>query len=489
MIRLFVQDASFWWAIALVVGTPAAILVLGEAIARLGRLGHPLANTLTGVRNIFVPIAAVYLMVRYVAEVEGDSVFVRVLLTLLAVSVLNTVLSLFNVLLFATAAHTTWQARTPKLVREVARFALVVVGSGFALSSVWHIDLGSLVAALGVGSIVLGLALQEPLGNLFSGLMLTFERPFEVGDWIQVGDKAGEVVEINWRAVHILTSSKELQVIPNSSLAKNNFGNYSRPTRHFADTLELSFSAAEAPNRVKAMLLEVLAGTPGVLLDPAPSVRTASHSTTAIVYKVGFHVADYRELGGVRDEVLTRLWYAARREGLTDLPPAQASIQLTKEEAEAPANRSLEDDLLRPFRQFGLAEVEEVAKQLRRRAVKRYARGERVMVEGEPFAGLYLVLNGEAALTVRDGSGEEPGIAQVTRGDFFGEKSLLSCHTSDVTVTAVSDLEVLVLDSDQLHALLERTPRLAREIGQVMEARRQASQRVRGGRGVVRLAC
>src|SRR5262245_9316041 len=125
MIRLFVQDASFWWAIALVVGTPAAILVLGEVIARLCRRGHPLANTLTGVRNVFVPIAAVYLMVRYVAEVEGDSVFVRVLLTLLAVSVLNTVLSLFNVFLFATAAHTTWQARTPKLVREVARFALV----------------------------------------------------------------------------------------------------------------------------------------------------------------------------------------------------------------------------------------------------------------------------------------------------------------------------------------------------------------------------
>lgn len=489
MLRLFFADPSFWWGLGLVLGTPLVLLILGEMINRLRRRQHPLAVSLGGMRLLLVPCTAAYLLVVHVAEIDRDAVPVRILLTLLAVCVLNTTLSLFNVLVFAQAARSTWQARTPKLVRELARFLLVLIGTGLALSSVWSIDLGSVVAALGVGSVVLGLALQEPLGNLFSGLMLTFERPFEVGDWIQVGDKAGEVVEVNWRAVHILTGTQELQIIPNSSLAKNSFGNYSRPTRLFAENVELTFSADEPPNRIKGMLARVVAGTPGVLAEPAPRVRTAKQDASAVVYKITFHVSDYKEVGGVRDEVLTRAWYAARRAGVTDHAPIQATVQLTKQEADASANCVLAEEVLRPFRQFGLAEVEEVAKQLRQRSVKRYACGERVMVEGEPFAGLYLILDGEAALTVRDVRGQEQTVVRLARGTFFGEKSLLSCQTSDVTVTALTDLEVLVLDSDQLHAILERTPRLAREIGQVMESRRQASQRARGTRGQLRTAC
>lgn len=492
MMQPFWKDGTVWWALGLVLGTPAAILILGELIAACRRRKHPLGNTLLGIRNLLLPAAAVYIMVVCVAEVDRDEVYVRLLLTLVAVSLLNTILSACNVLVFgqtdrelseanALSKQVSWQSRIPKLVRELVRFALIVVGSGLALSNVWEINLGNVLAALGVGSIVLGLALQEPLGNLFSGLMLTFERPFEVGDWIQVGDKAGEVVEVNWRAVHLLTGGKDLQIIPNSSLAKNNFGNYSRPTRQVADSVEIKYPATEPPNRVKEVLLGVVRATPGVLADPAPAVRTTTHDPSSfITYKIAFHVADYKDAAGVRDEVLTRLWYAGHRAGLCLTAPTQTSISMTKDEAEGVSNAALTEEELRPFRQFGLTEVEAVADHLRRRSVKRYARGERVMVEGQGFAGLYLVLGGEARLTVTDAAGGETTIGRVARGDFFGEKSLLSCQSSDMTATAESDLEVLALDGDQLHALLVRTPRLAREIGQVMEARRQAIQRVRG---------
>lgn len=471
MLRLMAKEASFWWAMGLVVCTPVAVILLGELLAQFRRRQHPLAGTITAMRNVLLPCAATYLMVVFVAGVDRDSVAVRILLTLLAIGILHVVLSLFNVLLFAQAAQDSWQARTPKLVRDLARFGLVVVGSGLALSTVWQIDLGNVLAALGVGSIVLGLALQEPLGNLFSGLMLTFEQPFRVGDWIQVGDKVGEVVEVNWRAVHILTPAMELQIIPNSSLAKNNFGNFSRPTRLFADTFELAFASSEPPNRVKELLLQVMASTPGVLDRPTPMVRTARCDASTIQYRITFHVADFSQVSNVRDEVLTRIWYAARRESLDGLAPHSSSAAHLSEEA------------LRPFRQFGLGDVEVIASETGTRSVARYARGEQVTVEGQPFAGLYLILAGDATVTVRDLSGHEQTIAELHRGDFFGEKSLLSCQTSDVTVTARSDLEVLVLNSVQLHALLERTPRLAREIGQVMETRRQAIQHVRG-RGV-----
>lgn len=475
----FVHEPSFWWALGLVIGTPVVLLILSELLIRLGRRQHPMMGPLKSARHLLLPATALYLLVTQVAEVDRDTVAVRLLLTMLAISVINTVLSLFNVLVFVQAAETSWQARTPKLVRELARVGLVLLGSGLALSSVWNFNLGSFLAALGVGSVVLGLALQEPLGNLFSGLMLTFERPFSIGDWIRVGETIGEVVEVNWRAVHILTSNKELQIIPNSSLAKNSFTNFSRPSAIVAENLDVEVNSQEAPNRIKEMLRKILKGTPGVLQDPAPGAWMVRYHPTAsaVQYRLSYHVGAYGEAYRVRDELLTRIWYAGQRAGI---------VAVKASEAEGSVSRL--NELLRPFAPFGLEDYVLGGDREGRYALKRYARGERVMAEGEPFAGLHLVLTGEAVLTVQDQTGQEQIITKVTRGDFFGEKSLLCCQASDVTVTASSDLEVLVLDSDQLHALLERKPRLAREIGQVMEVRRQAAQRYRGTRGLLRTA-
>ncbi|MFO0926085.1 MAG: mechanosensitive ion channel family protein [Gemmataceae bacterium] len=484
MLHTLFEDVAFRWTIALVIGLPTGFLILGELIGRLRQRGNPLAGTLTAVRNLLLPAVATFLLVVHVAGCDRGSMLVRLLQTLMLLVVLHVVLSLFKLLLFAGAARGSWQARTPKLVRDLLQVGLILVGGGAVASTVWKVDLGSVIAALGVGSIVLGLALQEPLGNLFSGLMLTFERPFEVGDWISVGDKSGQVVEVNWRAVHIVTGAKELLIIPNSSLAKNNFSNYSRPTPLLSESIELSFSGIDPPNRVKQVILEAARSTPGVLADPPPSVRTARYDGSNIIYKTSFHVAGYETLGGIRDELLTRLWYVTRRAGLGVAYPTQKSINVTKDEHDAVDTTTLPQEVLKPFRQFGLTEVDEVARGLDQGSLKRYAAGERIMTEGTAFAGLYLIVSGEAVVSVRDAVGAEQTIARLQRGDYCGEKSLLSCQTSEVSVTATTDLEAVVLNSDQLHTLLEQNPRLAREIGQVMEARRRAIQHVRGARAL-----
>lgn len=477
--RQFLHDSTFWWAIGLVIGTPTVILILGEMISRMRKREHPLVSTLSSVRTFLLPCVAAYFTAVHVAQVDRDSVPMRVLLTLLYISLLNSVLALVNGVVFSNNEKQSWQARMPKLLRDLVRVALVAIGSGLALSTVWHINLGNVFAALGVGSIVLGLALQEPLGNLFSGLMLTFERPLEVGDWITIGDKGGEVVEINWRAVHILTSSKELHILPNSTLAKNSFANYSRPTRVYSDSIEIAFPSFEPPNRIKELVNSVVQDTPGVLQDPPAVVRTNRYdnASTSIIYRIGFHVEDYTKLSSVRDEMLTRLWYAATRAGLSVATPSSVASQSGKKQIEGLTD--LPEQLLRSLRQFGLTDLEDFTDRLSHLTIRRYARGETVMKEGVPFDGLFLILEGDVSLTVRDPHGNSQPVVQLSRGEFFGERSLLSSQSSDVTVTALRDLEAIVLDTAQLHVLLEKTPRLAREIGQVMETRRQIIQRLR----------
>jgi small-conductance mechanosensitive channel len=474
---------SFWkdsahsaWALGVVLGLPLALLLLTEAVVRLRRRGSPVESPLRVVRNFLVPALAAYVLVAHVAEFDPRSPAVHVVLTLAWIFGLHAAFSFLNVALFAGADEGSWRARVPHLARDLVRLLLVVVGGALVLSTVWGANLGALVTALGVGSIVLGLALQEPLGNLDSGVTLLFEKPFTVGDWLRVGDTVGRVVEVNWRAVHLLVRDTEVQVIPNSVLAKGSFGNVSRPTRQHAQTITLGFSYDDPPNKVKRLLRTTALRTPGVLEEPSPSVALLSYEDSAVRYALDFHVADYAQVAPIQDEFLTRLWYAARRHRL--------QIQSRHADpAAAPAPLPAGD--LRAFPRLGLARAGGPGEGLSRGAVRKYARGERVVAEGEILPGLHLILSGHAALTVRDGAGQEKEVARLSRGEFFGERALLGVATSDVTVTALEDLDLLVLEGEVLQALVDQTPRAAQEIGRVLDARRKAVRKARreaGGR-------
>jgi small-conductance mechanosensitive channel len=110
--------------------------------------------------------------------------------------------------------------RFPKLLLDILRLILVLIGACFVVSGVWNQDLSGLLTALGVSSIVLGLALQNTLDNVMVGIAVLFERPFEVGDWITVGAITGEVMEMNWRSVRVRTRDRDLVVVPNSVIGK-----------------------------------------------------------------------------------------------------------------------------------------------------------------------------------------------------------------------------------------------------------------------------
>jgi hypothetical protein len=361
------------------------------------------------------------------------------------------------------------------LVRDLVRLLLVLVGAGLVLSTVWGTNLWALGTALGFGSIVLGLSLQDPLGNLYSGVILLFERPFTVGDWLRVGDTVGQAVEVNWRAVHLLVRGTEVQIIPNSVLAKGNFGNVSRPTRQYSDTITLGFSYDDPPNKVKRVLRTTASRTPGILEEPSPSVAIGSYEDSAVRYALVFHVADYAEVAPVRDELLTRIWYAARRHRM--------QIQSRHADPDTAARAPLPTGDLRAFPQLGLARAGDPGEGLSQGVVRQYARGEQVVGEGEIVTGLHLILSGHAALRVRDGAGQEKEVARLSRGEFFGEKALLGVATSDVTVTALEDLDLLVLEGEALQDLVDQTPRAVREIGRVLDARRKVVRKARVGAG------
>ena len=188
-------------------------------------------------------------------------------------------------------------------------------------------DLGNLLTALGVSSLVIGLALQEPLGNLFNGIALLMAKPFQKGDWIQMGEETGKVVEFNWRSVKIVNRFHELIIIPNNVLGKEKIKNLSRPSKVHAELVTIGFSYQDNPSKVKEVLLQVAKETEGILQSPLPVPVTISYDDFYITYGLKFYIKDFEDQILLKDRIMTKLFDVAKDEELT-IPYPVAEIRI-----------------------------------------------------------------------------------------------------------------------------------------------------------------
>ena len=463
------------WVLALVLGFPLLMLLLGESLRGLQRHRPGLVAPLAILRNWTLPALALYLLLVFLLGRPRTAVGVRISETLVWITLIVAALTLLRLALFEGAPQGSWQAKVPKLFRDLGNFLLVLIGSAIVLSSVWGADLGGFLTALGVGSLVLGLALQDSLGNIFSGVALLFEQPIGMDDWIQIGDSLGKVVEINWRAVHLQTSNDDLMVIPNSELAKGQFTNFSRPSPLHRVEIPIAFSYDDPPNRVRQLLISAAREIPGVLSQPPATVVVASYGDFAINYLIQIYASDYASGEDLRDEMNRRIWYLASRHRLTMPYPIQQQLVHTSSLSGTDQRRQATLELLRATPGFAGLPSATLDQLVTDSQIRSYAGHEVVLHRLEPLDGLYLILDGEAELLIRDGQAQEHSLGVLLRGECFGEKSaLLHGRLSDTMVRACDDLEVLVIAVERLQGLLLHAPRLAADLSEVIEIRRRA---------------
>jgi small-conductance mechanosensitive channel len=406
-------------------------------------------------------------------DASEGSLTVRIVQTVFLIFLLYAMLGVVNDIVFGTGDSSSWRSRVPKLFRDLSRALLVAVGAMLIYSYVWGYELTNALTALGVGSVVIGLALQEPLGNIVSGLMLLFERPLNVGDWVVAEGTSGKVIEINWRSVHIETPTRELRIVPNVSLYKNSFSNLSRPTTVRTEMIEVGFSYDDSPNRVKEIMLDLLRSTPGVLADPPPAVRTVNYADFSVIYRLSFSVARQEELGSTRDTLMTRLWYVAKREGLTIPFPITMEYSPGENPGATPPTAAA---WLRDHARFRPAVEGETARPPR---LLDFAAGESIQKPGQLFHGFALIVQGKAALTARDADGKLVEIGEISAGECFGDQVAIGGAGDEMGIVAINDLKILVIDNQSIAELMKRSPGLAAEIGDAIETRRQAAHSAR----------
>jgi small-conductance mechanosensitive channel len=459
-VSLALDGAWLYWAIGVAVGFPAALILLTELHDALVRRNSIMARPVQLLRNYLLPLAALLILLVQAVEVSTEATPVRIVATAFSFAVLILLLSGLNATLFHGAPEDTWRKRIPTIFVDVARFALIAVGLALILAYIWGANVGGLFTALGVSSIVLGLALQNAVGQIVSGLLVLFEQPFQIGDWVDTPSARGKVVEVNWRATHIDTGGG-LRVIPNSELADASFTNLSRPPGTHTITVPTVFAGGDAPDQVCAMLTRVAANLPQLLPGAEPSAAPAGRGE----YRTSIPLRTPADDATARSTFLRWVWYAARRAGL-HLDRSTDDFVTTERLTTALA-------AIAPALRLSEAEQQEL---LPRAGIARYGAGEPIQVAGEVPSHMTFVVRGRVRVVapLADGSAVEVRIAGP--GDFLGQ-STLTREPVSTSAYAVDEVTVVELERTVLEDLVTRKPVLLQDIGRAIEERRLMARR------------
>ncbi|HEX9291192.1 MAG TPA: mechanosensitive ion channel family protein [Anaeromyxobacteraceae bacterium] len=366
---------------------------------------------------------------------------------------------------------------TPKILRDLVDGILFVLALLVILQATLDVDLSAVLASSAVISLVLGLALQETLGNLFAGLSLQAERPFGEGDWVRIGAHQGKVVEIGWRATKLLTGAGEGLTIPNNAVAKEAVYNYSRRGSAMRKvTLTVGYDVP--PNAFKEAALAVLRSHPRIVAEPAPIVRTAELAASAIGYELVFWVGRWEEGGEVEDDVRSQLWYRLHRAGIA-LSAVGNEVRLARGSRAAAGAAEVDVRALLARVDF-LARVEPAGRDALadRARVVRFGRGEIVVRQGDTTATpFYVMAEGEVVVRVRAQDGREQEVSRLGPGDFFGEMGALTGEARTATVVATRDSALVAVDRDAFAELFRSAPEAARKLADVLAQRREGLAR------------
>jgi len=251
---------------------------------------------------------------------------------LIATSLISVVIKHFAPLLldrFTRKSAVTVSGGNPLLI-FLGRAVVWFFGLQLAMER-FGIELLGVLASLAVFSLIIGLAIQQSLGNIVNSFLLSLDRPFDVGDRIEVDGQLGTVASVGILSTKILTLDERLVVIPNNTLISSSITNFARGggdgmARRLYLTVDVGVDYDEDPAHVKGVLLEVLEKTPFLLDEPAPRVHLWELADFSVNYRLFGYLGDYADEQMARDHILQEVHYRFGIEGISI--PFPTSIEL-----------------------------------------------------------------------------------------------------------------------------------------------------------------
>jgi small-conductance mechanosensitive channel/CRP-like cAMP-binding protein len=379
----------------------------------------------------------------------------------------------------------------PRILIDILTFVGVLIVF-IAVGKRAGFSIAGLITTSAVLTAVIGFSLQDTLGNVMGGLSVQLDKSLKVGDWINLGkdQPTGRITEIRWRYTAIETRNWDTVIIPNGTLVKSQItilGQRTGEPLQTRRTIDFYVDFRTPPTDVIEAVEAALRRdpVPSQALEPAAQCLFAGVRDSYAHYIVRYWLTNLAVDDPPDSAVRVRIWYALRRADIALSIPA-STVFVTPNTPEREATKATVEldrrmaalssvDLFR-----GLPEDKrrELAQKL---VFTPFARGEAVTREGEADDGLYMIIEGEAA--VRIGRGEdEHEVARLLPGQFFGEMSLMTGEARTASVVAATDLVCYRIDKPAFEHVLREMPAMADQIAEILVSRRTALSQVRDER-------
>jgi len=363
----------------------------------------------------------------------------------------------------------------PTLVQNV--FSIVAFTLLFLLIFSWEFpkaNLGALFTTSAIFGVILGLALQDTLGNFFAGISLQADRPFQVGDVITVGAErhTGVIEEISWRAIKIRTFQNHVVLINNSSAAKEPIEVCPRDNLN-ARLVFFNTLYTDSPAKTIHVVREAVREAENVSDRITPVVRIRNLGENGIDYECKYWLLDYAKYNDTDALIRQRIWYAFRRAGLNFAYPTRTVIVERKLSGEAhDADGGAIVERLSAVDIFAPLSIEETG-MLAQAAVRHvFAPGETVIRAGDEGSSMFVVHNGRVQVQINENGRPRP-VATLNEGDFFGEMALFTGEPRTANVVALEETEVLEIGHAAMKRVFDTNPDLVESLSFIISERRQ----------------
>ncbi|NIP60494.1 MAG: mechanosensitive ion channel, partial [Gemmatimonadetes bacterium] len=234
------------------------------------------------------------------------------------------------------------------LLNKIVRFLIVILGVLVALESV-GVDVTPLLAGAGVAGLAVSLAAKDTLSNLIAGILLILDRPFQVGDRIELWSAPGEtgswgdVVEIGLRATKIRNPDNLIVVIPNNEIMRRDIVNYTASGSHIRLRLPFGISYTSDTQLAKRLILESAREVEGVKLEPEPAVIVRRFGDSAVDLELRVWIHEARLRRAIGDEITERVKETFDAHGV-EIPYPKRDIYIRSGDASPPAPAPSEPD-------------------------------------------------------------------------------------------------------------------------------------------------
>lgn len=430
-----------------------------------------------------IVLLAIYLVIQFDAQLhallrsemgelapQADTIVDVIRLVLFAILAYLVVRAL-NSLIFGLVYRFRRGFEAPTLVRNI--FSIVAFTALFFLIFTIifpTVNLGALFTTSAIFGVILGLALQDTLGNFFAGISLQADRPFQVGDVITVGSLTGVVEEITWRAVKIRTFQNHVVLISNSSAAKEPIEVCPRDNLN-ARLVFFNTLYNDSPAKTIHVVREAVREADNVSQKVAPIVRIRNFGDSSVDYEVKYWLEDYAKYNDTDALVRQRIWYAFRRANLNFAFPTRTLLverkaKLGGRDGGAIVERLAAVDIFAPLSREETEMLAEAA------TSHVFAPDEIVIHAGEPGSSMFVVHNGKVSVQLSE-NGRPRTVATLSEGAFFGEMALFTGEPRTANIVAIEETEVLEIGHAAMKRVFDANPDLVESLSHIIAERRQ----------------